>query len=60
MKRPEICAFTAGSDCSCHLKKGENKMDTCADCRFNKDGYCVIHEKVVRSYAKACPDFEEI
>ncbi len=33
--------------------------DTCADCRFNQGGYCVIKEKDVSSNAKACSDFEE-
>ena len=33
--------------------------DTCAECRFNKGGYCVIKEKDVKSGNKACPEFEE-
>ncbi len=35
-------------------------MDTCADCRFCKEGYCVIKEKDVDPDSKACSDFEEI
>lgn len=33
--------------------------DTCAECRFNQDGYCIIKEKDVNNNAKACCDFEE-
>lgn len=34
-------------------------MDTCADCRFNQEGYCVIYEKNVNPNSKPCPEFQE-
>lgn len=34
--------------------------DTCGDCSHNKEGYCDIYEKDVKSTSGACPEFEEV
>lgn len=34
--------------------------DACGECRHNKDGYCEIYEKNVKSSSSACAEFEEV
>ena len=34
--------------------------DTCGDCEHNKNGYCDIYEKNVKSSSSSCPEFEEV
>lgn len=34
-------------------------METCAECKHCKNGYCDIYDKKVNPSSKACPEYEE-